>query len=163
MTIPESLNSKPKLSRVQKGCSWHAKVHALGSMRCCLTRMRWPGRACRAATSGHNYADVDSKEAFPVRPQSSDVAFGDLARCAYEESVEPATGMCLALPSRAGPFIAFGLSTGTVGVHRLPVCPPTDARTARCPVVFKLTPSKIPTQSHTPRQQVIKIYISCLS
>lgn len=73
-----------------------------------------------------------------MHSQALGSGFGDLINCAFEEPSERATGMCLALTSTAGPFLAYGLSNGNISIHRLPVATVKDNVTSRLPAVFNL-------------------------
>ena len=82
-----------------------------------------------------------AQEAVPSTLKPSELGFGGLVRCIYDEPAKRSTGMCLALSSTTGPFLAYGLRDGNVSVHRLPVAPPADSGVARWPAVFNLKSS----------------------
>eukprot|EP00892_Ulva_mutabilis_P004570 jgi/Ulvmu1/2485/UM137_0011.1 len=121
---------------------------------------------CKALTSTERVLiarrDAEAKEAFPVRHNASEPSCGHPVLDAYHEPFERGTGMCLS--GNTGPFLALGLSTGSIWVHRLPVSPPADARTARFAPVFKLqaSASRQPRTVST-RRQVVASPITSLS
>ena len=111
------------------------------------------------------FADSNQKEAFPVHSLSLGSGFGDLVRCAFEEPSERATGMCLALTSTAGPFLAYGLSNGSVTIHRLPVSTVKDGGTSRLPAVFSLKATsamQVRNGAAHSRQQVPHAHNQCI-
>lgn len=79
-----------------------------------------------------------AQEEVPATLKPSEAGFGGLLRCIYDEPAKCSAGMCLALSSTTGPFLAYGLRDGNVSVHRVPVALPSDGSGARLPAVFNL-------------------------